>query len=212
MASVPPTKSLCSRMLAGHSGWASVIAPGSFRFSASRSPTLKISWTMHAPSHRIILRPGHFLQILAQVAIRHEQDLVFRRHAADDLLGVAGGDDPVGQGLDGGGAVDVGDGLEAPAVDAQHLLIAGQLVGRAALGQAATGLQVGQQHALVGIEHLGRLGHEVDAAKDDGRGRDLGGGAGQFQAVAGEVGQLLDLAVLVVVGEDGGVVACLEVA
>ena len=35
----------------------------------------------------------------------------------------------------------------------------------------------------------------------------LGGGAGQLEAVAGEVGQLLDLAVLVVVGQDGGVLA-----
>ena len=28
IASVPPTKSECSRMLAGHSGWAIVIEPG----------------------------------------------------------------------------------------------------------------------------------------------------------------------------------------
>jgi hypothetical protein len=44
-------------MLAGHSGWAMVRAPGIAFFSLSRSPTLKISCTMHEPSHRIILRP-----------------------------------------------------------------------------------------------------------------------------------------------------------
>src|SRR3712207_1823056 len=99
MASVPPTKSLCSRTLAGHSGWAMVRAPGNFRLAASRSPTLKISWTMHEPFHRIIFRPD-LLQVLAQVAVGHEQDFILRRHPADDLLGVAGGHHPVGQGLD----------------------------------------------------------------------------------------------------------------
>jgi hypothetical protein len=34
-----------------------VRACGSCRFSFSRSPTLKISWTMHEPFHRIIFRP-----------------------------------------------------------------------------------------------------------------------------------------------------------
>ncbi len=114
------------------------------------------------------LAARHFLQILAEMTIRHEEDLVIGRHAANDRLGVAGGDDPVGQGFDGGGAVDVGDGLETPAIDAEHFLIARQLVGGAAVGQAATGLQIRQQHALVGVENLGRLGHEMHAAKDDG--------------------------------------------
>src|SRR5262249_41656838 len=96
------------------------------------------------------------------------------------------------------------------AVLAEHLLVAGQLPRRAALRQAAAGLQVGQQHALVGVEDLGGLRHEVDAAEDDGRRLHGGGDAGQLQAVAGVVGQFLDFAVLVVVGEDGGVFAVLQ--
>ncbi len=51
------------------------MAPGSLRFWASKSPTLKISWTMHEPFQRIILPAGDFLQILPQVPIGHEQDL-----------------------------------------------------------------------------------------------------------------------------------------
>src|SRR6185312_6763075 len=105
-------------------------------------------------------------------------------------------------GFDGGRAVDVGDGLETPAIDAQHFLIACQFVGGAAIGQAASCLQVRQQNALVGVEYLGRLGHEMHAAENDGRSFYLRGLARQFQTVAGEVGQFLDFAVLVVVSED----------
>jgi hypothetical protein len=50
----------------------------------------------------------------------------------------------------------------------------------------------------------------VDAAKDDRRVVDLGRLAGQLEAVAGDVGQFLDFAFLVVVGEDDGVLAGLE--
>src|SRR5207247_5440969 len=122
-----------------------------------------------------------------------EENLVLLGDAPDDLLGVAGGDDPVGEGLHAGGGVDVGDGLEAPAVDAQHFLEAGELVGRAAIGEAAPGEQVGHEDAAGRVEDLGRFGHEVNAAEDDGAGLHLGGGAGEIQAVAGDVGQLLDL-------------------
>ena len=51
----------------------------------------------------------------------------------------------------------------------------------------------------------------MDAAEDDGVGLHLRGGAGQLQAVAGEVGQFLDVAFLVVVGQDGGVFLGFEV-
>ena len=50
----------------------------------------------------------------------------------------------------------------------------------------------------------------MDAAKDDGPGLHLGGRAGQLEAVAGEVGQFLDFAFLVIVGEDGGVFALFQ--
>src|SRR5262249_48291937 len=55
-----------------------------------------------------------------------------------------------------------------------------------------------------------RLGHEVDAAEDDGRLVHLGRLAGQLEAVAGDVGQLLNLTLLIVVGEDDRVFAGLE--
>ena len=87
---------------------------------------------------------------------------------------------------------------------AEHLLVAGELVGRAAIGQAAAGLQVGQQHRLVGLSILAVSAMKWTPQKTMVGRFDLGRVAGQLEAVAGEVGQLLDLAVLVVVGEDGG--------
>src|SRR5262249_42922457 len=67
-------------------------------------------------------------------------------------------------------------------------------------------------HLTRGIEDLRRLGHEVDAAEDD----DLGLGArrllGEGEAVADEVGHVLDLALLVVVREDDRVELLLESA
>ncbi len=50
----------------------------------------------------------------------------------------------------------------------------------------------------------------MDAAEDDGPGLHPGGGAGELEAVAGEVGEFLDVTFLVVVGEDRGVLFALE--
>src|SRR5260370_934092 len=59
-------------------------------------------------------------------------------------------------------------------------------------------------------EDLGRLGHEMDPAENDDRVGAPGGGPGQVQAVAGKVGQFLDFAFLVIMGQEGRVVAGLE--
>jgi len=79
---------------------------------------------------------------------------------------------------------------------------AGELLRRAAVGQGTAGVQIGEQHLLVGVQDLGRLGHEVNAAEDDHLG--LGGGRllRELQRVAHEIRDVLDLRVLVVVGED----------
>ena len=80
-----------------------------------------------------------------------------------------------------------------------------ELVGRAAVLEAAAGVHVGQNDDLVGRQDLGGLGHEADAAKGD----HLGVGrlrlARQIEAVADEVGQVLDFGRLVIMGEQDGV-------
>src|SRR5438094_553766 len=50
----------------------------------------------------------------------------------------------------------------------------------------------------------------MDAAEDNGRASHPRGDTGELQAIAGEIGELLDFAILVVVSEDGGVFAGLE--
>ena len=82
--------------------------------------------------------------------------------------------------------------------------------GRAAVGEAAAGLQVREQHQLLGVQNFRRLGHEVDAAEDDGVRARLGGLLRQRQAVADEVGHVLHVALLVVVRQDDGVELLLE--
>ena len=142
--------------------------------------------------------------------VGHEEDLLVLGDPADDLLGVARGDDPVRERLHGRRAVDVGDGLEPPPLGPELRLERARAGAGAAIGQAATGPEVGQEDPLVGVEHLGRLGHEVDPAEDDGPGVNPGRRPGQLEAVAGDVGQLLDLAFLVIMGQDRGVLALLE--
>src|SRR5262249_3599398 len=67
-----------------------------------------------------------------------------------------------------------------------------------------------------GGEDVGAFGHEVDAGEDDVFGADgadaLGGELAELEAVAGEVGELDDLVLLVVVAEDDEVFADLGLA
>ena len=151
------------------------------------------------PEHHVAPGPVH--DPAAQVAVRGEDDLPVRGDAPHHPLGVGAGADDVRMGLHSGRAVDV----------AHHHVVGvvlepgAESVGRAAVGQRAAGVQVGNDDALGGVEDLGGFGHEVDAAEGDHLRVGPGGGLAELQAVAYEVGQVLDLGILVVVGEDDGV-------
>ncbi len=86
----------------------------------------------------------------------------------------------------------------------------GELVGRAAVLEAAAGVHVGQDHDLLGRQDLRRLGHEADAAKGDHVGVGLRRLARQIEAVADEIGEVLDLRLLVIMGEDHRVALALQ--
>ena len=73
---------------------------------------------------------------------------------------------------------------------------------RAAVLEAAAGIHVGQHDDLVGRQDLGGLGHEADAAKGDHVGVGRLRLAAEIEAVADEVGNVLDLGRLVIMGED----------
>src|SRR3546814_464914 len=66
-------------------------------------------------------------------------------------------------------------------------------------------IYVGQHDDLFGRQYLGRLGHELDAAKGDDVGVGVGGLARQLQRIADEIGDILNLGLLVIMREDDGV-------
>jgi hypothetical protein len=85
-----------------------------------------------------------------------------------------------------------------------------ELVGRAAVRERAARRQVRDHHGTLRIEDLRGLRHEVDAAERDDVALDPLRGLGQGQRVAHEVGQILHLRLLVVVGQEHGVALALE--
>ena len=87
-----------------------------------------------------------------------------------------------------------------------------EAVGRAARGEGAACLEIGQHDGALGVEDLRRLGHEVHAGEADDVGLGLLGGLRELQGVADEVGHVLHLAVLVVVREEHRVALALEAA
>ena len=70
--------------------------------------------------------------------------------------------------------------------------------------ERAARVHVRQQHGLLRRQHRGRLGHEVHAAEGDHLGVGLRGLLREPERVADEVGHVLHLGQLVVVGEDHG--------
>jgi hypothetical protein len=145
------------------------------------------------------------LDVGAEEHVGPEQDLGVRAVLAQDVLddgdGVRRGDAVVRERLDLGRGVDVHHGDRAR----MARLPGAQLLGRDAVGQRAAGVEVRDEHALVGAQDRRRLGHEVHAAEGDDGGVGLGRLLGEAERVADVVGYVLDLRTLVVVGEDHGV-------
>ena len=154
---------------------------------------------VHAPAELL-------LDVGAEPHVGAEQDLgvlaVGLVDVAHDVDRVGRGAAVVGQRLDLGGRVDVHHDdpvrvLRAPG---------GELVGVDRGRQRAAGVEVGDQHRLLGAQDRGRLGHEVHAAEDDRRSPSAARGLPrEAERVADVVGDVLDLGHLVVVGEDHGV-------
>ena len=66
-------------------------------------------------------------------------------------------------------------------------------------------MEVGDEHFFLWVHDLCGFAHEVDSGKENGGGGDAGGIACQFQAVAGEICDVLDIAIDVEVCEDGDI-------
>ncbi len=89
IASVPPTKSRARGCWPGTPGARSSSPPGSCFFICEQVADAEdlVDHARAVPQDH--LAAGDFLQIRPEVPVGHEQDLVVRRHPADDLLGVA---------------------------------------------------------------------------------------------------------------------------
>ena len=149
---------------------------------------------------------GEFSSALAlhptsEVLIRCKQDRSIGRQLSDQINGIAAGADQIALRFHRGRAVDVAD-HEVVGVLGPEL---GEAIRGAGVRQGAASLQVRQQHGLLRAEDLGDLGHEVHPTEDDDV--RIGGGRlpGEFQRVADEISDVLDLRLLVVVGQDHGI-------
>ncbi len=77
--------------------------------------------------------------------------------------------------------------------------------GTAGFLERTSGLGVWNQHSAGRSQNLGHFAHEAHAAKDDDVGLGSGGLARQIEGIAHEIGKILDLALLIVMGENHGV-------
>ncbi|OQC22831.1 MAG: hypothetical protein BWX70_03011 [Verrucomicrobia bacterium ADurb.Bin070] len=73
------------------------------------------------------------------------------------------------------------------------------------VGHRAAGIRSRQQNRLAGIENRGGLSHKVNTAEHNDIRLDVGRLAREFQRIAREVGDVLHLTKLIVVGQDDGV-------
>ncbi|OHT19235.1 hypothetical protein BHE75_01218 [Sphingomonas haloaromaticamans] len=145
--------------------------------------------------------PGLAVEIGAQILVGREDDLLVHRQLRQDLFRRGAGDDDVRMRLHRRRAVDVGDGDMIGVRRAEP----GELFRRAAILQRAAGIHVRQDHRLFRAQYLGDLGHEAHAAEGDHIGAGVRRLAAQVQAVAHEIGQVLNIGRLVIMGQDHGV-------
>ena len=144
--------------------------------------------------------------VLRQIFVRQHDDALDAKRF-HDLERVARGAADIGFRLHGGRRVDVGDDRCAGIALAHqpHIGCSDRI------RQRTAGLEIGDQHGLLGIEQLRRLGHEVDAGEHDDIGVDLGGFARQQQAVTDDVGDAVeDFRRLVIMRQDHGVALALQ--
>ena len=135
---------------------------------------------------------GH---VAPEVLVGDEQDVVLGEPRADrDRVGRGHAD--VAPHLYLGGGVDVAHHGEVVAVLGARGV---DVCAAHHVRHGAVGRRLGEQHALVRVEQLGRLAHELDAGEHDGALRQVDGEARQGKRVAHVVGEGLNLGWHVVV-------------
>ena len=146
------------------------------------------------------------VDVIAQVAVRTKDDLLILRQTAHDFLGIGRGHHHVGHSLNGSAGVDITDYRVVGMLVNEFF----KLVGGAAVGQRATGTQVGHDHRLVRAQDLGGLAHEMNTAQDNYRRVGLSRQLCQRQAIADVICQLLDFLTLVIMRHDDCIALLLQ--
>ena len=159
-----------------------------------------------AVPHDHVLPSGEAFDVVAQIAVRSENDLLVPRETFDHLHGIARRAADIGQRLDAHRRIDVGNDRMTGIVFQETP----EILRRAGVGERTAGFGFGQEHFLVRRKDLGRLGHEVYAGEENDPGVRLGGPLRERQTVAGEIGDLLDLRERIVMRENHGVLLLLE--
>ena len=200
-------KSAIASTSRGHSGCAATSALRMLDASRRNPPRRKSS--VHDASalpDLHVLAPGLLLHVIAQIQIRQEHHRPLRRNRIHDLHRIARSAQNVALGFHFDRRIDVGN----HRVIRIRALPGPQILHRTAIHQAAPGVLIRHHHDALRIQHLGRLRHEPDAAKRDHVAREIPGLASQFQAIADGIGQLLNLGVLVMMRQNDGLAAALQ--
>lgn len=156
------------------------------------------------PEHHVATGLG--VDIISQIAVGTEDDFLVLGERLDHLHGVARGDHDVGESLDRGRGVDVGNHRVSGVLLDEFF----KLGSRAAVGQRTPGVEVGNEDLFLRTKDLDGLAHEVDSAHHDDVVVESFGNPGEGERVAHKVGHILDLAHGVVMREDDGVLLFLE--
>ena len=141
-----------------------------------------------------------------EIFVGHEKQIFIFGSGVDDFDGVAAGADDVAESFYFGAAIDVGDGVEIRIGRLERA----QAFGRATRFERTPGVLVRKDHGFGGVQDLGGLGHEVDAAEDDDIRFCFCGLLGEAERIADVIGDILDFADLIIVRENDRVQLFLE--
>ena len=136
----------------------------------------------------------------SEILVGNKEEGSIRRSCLHDFHRVAACADHISQCLHTRTAVDVGDDVIVlcRVIGEERL----KFFSRTGIGQGTPRVHVGNDDGLRGVQDLCGLTHEVNTAEDNDVGIRLGGLNAQAKRVSHEVGHVLDLLNLVVMGED----------
>lgn len=152
------------------------------------------------------MKSEFLVEIGAEILVWQEEDGALSVDFSEDFFGVSGGDAEVDEGFCFGGRVDVCD-EEVVGVIFFEL---SEFVGRAHVGHGASGVLGRHEDVCARGEEFGGFAHEPHAAENDVFSVIFGGFSAEFQGVPDEIGDILHIALDIVVCQDDGIILSFE--